>query len=1092
MNISLSISHDATTGKWTQVEYGYETAKSWVRTCAENQMWCMIQPSSGGFSRFSDFDMSVYEEFYRDYPNFIGFNYAEQFWGFDDTYSVSWTQRVAHWVDLMKLNQKYGGYLVVSWCGAYYGANINPIAMMKRNPAFAAICKQSPENFILCEKYTSKYGFSDIESTCLGTYLSGYSGQYGIRFDQSGWSGADGDVNAAFPVPAGAAPVIEHAMLTGETVMDGPELIWQQCIQSLSNGTTPDGYTTRQWGLFPQFNNISIDIFRKILDGTIRIMSRKEVIDRTKLVIINNVSSGSDTSVYSTPMSLFDGLYKMDGDGQLLNNRTWFKKTGRYPAIPMVYQLGDADAQSFQVQVNKSAYSTRWPSTTAKVNEFNSLFSQEYTGDLYAGRNENGWVTYNPYKTGQTASASIPFKYNTCDHMDLTYSQYTVGVIKEYSDKLTFYLTNYDNANTDLKTDIIKIYGSSSEPGYSFTDRADHQASTITTSWTGGVFTLNVTHNGPLDITVNCSGKATSRLTSYQTAILVSPDIPPVYTGLRQYEAENFDYRNIAKDVTNGIGSGISNYTAQGFLEFGTNSAASIRDTVIVLKSGTYMLNIKYSVTGGNVKTIDLYVNGTKVSTPNFFRTASNSEWGINTQKVELNAGDNVIAFTANSTGANDIYFDNVVIGPETYYNFSNDGATISASTPPAEYVTLRSGSAGVVSYTDANNVTSNCIKAYSAGSTNGTAVADLDRFPQASGYSVTWKEYYGTTGGTKGMLLRASGDNGSCSYADGMMLGYLFTVTNNADNTLTLKAYVANAAGITEKAEFTSTFTVDANVPCWYRATASGNNLMFECSDDSVTWEGGTTTTFNDNTYPTGSTELVWGLNSNNFTWLMDNITYLSGAISSSKGIISGLAYIEDAGPSSSQAVRITGNSLIDGIEVTAPENFEVSLGSDSVFKPSLSLAKNGDTVGITIYVRLKAGLQAGAYTGGLTLTSKGVSPDTVILSGAVLSDWKYDFTNDLPATSAGTPPAINITIGSGNGATAGVVSYGFTSGETSNCFRAYSGGERNGTGVADLGLFPTDSANYSITWKEAIGSAGKDYKVGVLLRGSNPSNSS
>ncbi|MBN1999700.1 hypothetical protein JW935_19250, partial [candidate division KSB1 bacterium] len=153
-NISLSISHDET-GRFNIVEYGYETAKSWVRTCAENRVWCMVQQSSGGFAHFSDTDLSVYEEFFQDYPNFIGFNYAEQFWGFDDKFSVSWTRRMAHFTNLMKLCDLYGGYLVVSWCGAYYGAGINPIAMMKRNPDFAAICKQSPDNFILCEKFTS-------------------------------------------------------------------------------------------------------------------------------------------------------------------------------------------------------------------------------------------------------------------------------------------------------------------------------------------------------------------------------------------------------------------------------------------------------------------------------------------------------------------------------------------------------------------------------------------------------------------------------------------------------------------------------------------------------------------------------------------------------------------------------------------------------------------------------------------------------------------------------------------------------------------------------------------------------------------------
>ena len=155
MNISLSISHD-TNNVFNIVQYGYETAKSWVRTCAENNMWCMIQPASGGYRQFSDVDMSVYEEFYRDYPNFIGFNYAEQFWGFDNNaLSPTWTQRIAHFVDLMKLNQKYGGYLVVSWCGNQYSPNINPIAMMKLNPAFAAICKQS-RKILFCARNTPR------------------------------------------------------------------------------------------------------------------------------------------------------------------------------------------------------------------------------------------------------------------------------------------------------------------------------------------------------------------------------------------------------------------------------------------------------------------------------------------------------------------------------------------------------------------------------------------------------------------------------------------------------------------------------------------------------------------------------------------------------------------------------------------------------------------------------------------------------------------------------------------------------------------------------------------------------------------------
>ena len=127
MNISLSISHDETTSRFKVAEYGYEIARSWLRACAENQMWAMVQPSSGGYSQFSDFDLSVYEEFYRDFPNMVGFNYCEQFWGYDsptDPLSAAWSDRIAHFANLLKIEQQIrrlsGGQLVREPVGRQY------------------------------------------------------------------------------------------------------------------------------------------------------------------------------------------------------------------------------------------------------------------------------------------------------------------------------------------------------------------------------------------------------------------------------------------------------------------------------------------------------------------------------------------------------------------------------------------------------------------------------------------------------------------------------------------------------------------------------------------------------------------------------------------------------------------------------------------------------------------------------------------------------------------------------------------------------------------------------------------------------------
>ena len=666
-NIGLSVNHDDQTGQWKTVEYGYETAKSWLRTCAQNRVWAVVQPSSGGFSHFPDIDNyedmenSLYNEFFRDYPNFLGFNYCEQFWGFDDRFSVSYPQRLRHWVNLMQLTQKYGGYLVISFNGPYYSASNNPIAMLKRDANLAEICRQHPENLIVCEKLTSKYGFFETESAVLGAYLSGYAGQAGLRSDQTGWNGLNEDNN--FPVAAGAIPIVERSMLSGITVLDGPELIWLQSFKEISPVSTSNGYTMRQWETFPQFQNINIDIFRKIIDGTIRIPSREEAIDRTKVAIIHDVNSGDDRDKYTSWETLYEGLYRMDDDGNMLENRSWFKKSGRYPTIPVMYQLNDPIANSFDHKVNKSQAVSLWSDIPRKVNEFNALFPQEYKGDMFAGRVENGWVTYNPFKTGQIATATIPFKYNTCDSMHLAYSKYSLGVIKEYANKVTFYLTNYDNADISLKTDVIEIYGSSSEPIYSFSDRGSHAASNVVKKWENNVLTLTITHNGPLDLTVQCAGKATNRETEYKTASISMPELPEIYRGPLQYEAEHFEYKNIAKNQTSGYDSGIGNYTGQGYINFGTSSSAAVRNEVTVLEEGTYSLQTRYRAPLTTVTTIDIYINGTKLTTPNFTKTENDREiWDVNTQAVSMNKGKNVIEFRANGSAVGDFYLDNIVV----------------------------------------------------------------------------------------------------------------------------------------------------------------------------------------------------------------------------------------------------------------------------------------------------------------------------------------------------------------------------------------------------------------------------------------------
>lgn len=662
-NLSLSINHRE--DRWLQVEYGYETAKSWLRTCAENRVWALVQPSSGAFCHFPDGDMTIFEEFFRDYPNFLGFNYCEQFWGFGDPYGVTFEQRLDHWADLMELNVKYGGYLVWSWCNAYYDADRNAIALMKRNERLRRMLLEHPENFIACEKYTMNHGFHENESVCLGAWLGGYAGHYGTRFDETGWRG--NAFREPFPVSAGPAPVLEHLLLTGQTVVDGPETIPKQACHEIDPEQLPDGFTARRWTFYPQFHNIYIDIFRKILDGTVRLLSREEVLARTKVALIHDINVESDDrdvlrGNYIAPEGLYEGLYKMPGDGEGLRQNSWFKSTGRYAAIPIVYALKEDAARAIPVQVKVSEYATRWPSQEDKVREFNALYPQEYTGDVYAAHAENCWVIYNPFKTGQSASGVIPLQYNGCTSLEVALPRYSTLLAKEYADRIDFYFNNYDNAIPQPRTDTVYITGVKGKASYSLTDRLDPRdpgdvPAQVRVEQKKGVYTLYVTHNGPVDLTVSCKGSAKDRKTGYTQATLHEPAIPPVYVGPHQYEAENFDYKDIEENVTNGIGKPVRNYTAQGYLRLGGHPSAQIRKTVRTLEGGRHALTLRYSAPEGP-RTILLAINGhqQRIELP------AADTWQERVVCLDLNQGDNELRIAADGASDRALLLDNVVL----------------------------------------------------------------------------------------------------------------------------------------------------------------------------------------------------------------------------------------------------------------------------------------------------------------------------------------------------------------------------------------------------------------------------------------------
>lgn len=692
-NISLSINWSNDKKEWLMVQNGYECAKSWLKTCADEGVWCMVQPASGGQCHLPDYDSSgnivnfpnknefvahadddyentIYAEFFHDYPNFIGFNYSEQFWGFEtESFPVTPVQRYQHFAKLLQLCNKYGGYLNINWCANYWSAPLNPVAMLKRCPEWKSACEKYSANLQLEEKYTQSSFIQDVESEVLGAYLSGYCGNFGVRYDETGWtdsnySGSGQASKDQYRQTTGLPIHLERMAFNGATIIDGPELVWADDFGETWGGKKDsEGYTCRDWFIRDQYANPTLDFFRKVIDGTIRIPTRQEVIDRTKVVVIQDVNSGSDHDKYSTYPSLFEGLYRMSNDGNLDKNRNLYKSTGRYPTIPTVYALRDDIAKSFKVQIKQSEITSRWADIAAKQDEFNQLFPSDYYGNCYAGRYENTWLAYNNNKDGSNCGAVLSLKYNTCKDLDVNLNEYGNALIKEYSDHIDIYANNFDNkAQTTLKTDTFKISGCSAKPSYTAKDTGVNQTnSQITENYENGTYTLTVKHNGPVSISVKCSGSQTGRSTSYNTSKVSAPAAPPFYSGIRQYEGELFDTKNVEGNVTNACGSGVTGIQGQGFLKFGKNANAAVKDTVRTNKAGDFTFKLRYSSTS-DISNVDLYVNGSKVETIRLSNTNGYSNWNTYETKITLKQGDNKIELKANAALPSSLYLDNFTV----------------------------------------------------------------------------------------------------------------------------------------------------------------------------------------------------------------------------------------------------------------------------------------------------------------------------------------------------------------------------------------------------------------------------------------------
>lgn len=691
MNLSLSCQFDTKTSMYRMPRNAVRTYKSWATVCQQNGMWFSCQPASGGHTHIQDSDLETFEYFFKTYPNFLGWNYAEQFWAFGDAGDLSSMTAASRWAlfaNLVEMSHKYGGFLTVSWCGGDYHMSTNPMGELKADKNFLEACKKYPEAIVFLYKYTHASSFYNNESICWGPFISGLTKNYGVRYDNCGWNDTLSKLlgenhGKKYPGSAGIGTVMEQTCVNGGAVWDGPELIWREECFLNQGDTNVDGYTRRNWAASPHFKGIWLEMWRRIIDGTMYIPTREEVVNKTKIVVINNLTSGYES--YTSWDDLYNGVYLQTDPfnqkkearhnyGQWYNNLCYFKSTGRYGAIPIVIDLYDDIAKQIPVQVKRSNYTTRWGSQTKKQADFDAQYPEVSKGDLYVNRYRNQLVTYTPYSylnVKKTASASIPLQYNTCDSLKLQYAKLSSGVIREYADHIDFYFNNYRSDSLVQQVDKIVITGVTSEPDCKLTkpyivNLSGHNASLTGKSYDAEnkTFSVNVQHMGAAILRIDCSGAATDRQTDIIPATaLEKPKQPEAYRGPIIIEAEDMDRKSVTHRMTHSgwWAQEYSDFAGLGFIETQANTNSALRHTLKLseVAAGEYNIRVRYcnSSKAGNIKAT---VNGTAL-TMDIEKVAIN-DWREAVVTTTLKAGSNSLVLQ--NSGAIKMTIDQVIYEP--------------------------------------------------------------------------------------------------------------------------------------------------------------------------------------------------------------------------------------------------------------------------------------------------------------------------------------------------------------------------------------------------------------------------------------------
>jgi len=543
----------------TDEPHFYKLLREELDICAENNIQAMLQISVGSSVFVS---IESIEEQYKKHPDiFLGVAFVEQEFGSDYHMGII--------ADHVELASKYDAY--VYWADRdtlLENGTSNFLRAFERNEKLWENSKKYSENFIIGYKGTAFGRFFEAESITAGLWLSGHAGNFACRPDSYSWPGfgnripltgseypADIEGNGKLGMFTAPETITTMSILNGAsmgvTVYDGPE-------DAIYHVATDGEFSIAYY-------NCAYQAWRLIINKQVPIQTKEEVLSRVKIAYVPDEGKIDEY--------LLEGLY----ESEPTRHQNWLKKTGRYfflPILPGI--LEEYEINSFTNVILQSSEEDVWTGMESKVQYFNGLYPREFGGDMFVlPLKDNKYYVYNSHMSEDIEqTAQIPLKTNTASELRLQFPVYTYGVIDEQTDKITLHLNNYftdksdiysedyfwyldtlqnyvlsgynkSPADSKLRETVITLGGLTEKPTYTLIDEGKHKPSTVSETYENNIYTITVSHNGPVTVTVNCKGNGETAAVDEEI-----PGIEVIRNPKLRIEGESYDGK---EDVMFGV-----------------------------------------------------------------------------------------------------------------------------------------------------------------------------------------------------------------------------------------------------------------------------------------------------------------------------------------------------------------------------------------------------------------------------------------------------------------------------------------------------------------------------------------------------------